>query len=63
MKKTWQENLVSPSKFAVEKKKKKKIMAIAKLFALHANTKRQKRNLEELQFYLAIFTCLSQNLS
>ena len=28
----------SPSKNAVEKKKEKKIMAIAKLFALHANT-------------------------
>ena len=30
---------VSPSRFAVEKKKKKKIMAIAKLFASHANAK------------------------
>ena len=29
--------MVSPSRFAVEKKKKNKIMAIAKLFALHAN--------------------------
>ena len=29
--------LVSPSRFALEKKKKKNIMAIATLFALHAN--------------------------
>ena len=28
---------MSPSRFAVEKKKEKKIMVIAKLFALHAN--------------------------
>ena len=35
MKKIWKAILVSPSRFAVEKKKKK-IMAIAKLFALHA---------------------------
>ena len=37
MKKIWQANLVIPTRVAVEKKKKKKIMAISKLFALHAN--------------------------
>ena len=36
-----QATFVSSSKFAVEKKKKKKIGAIAKLFALHANAKIQ----------------------
>ena len=42
MKKVWQATLVSPSRFAVEKKGKRKIMAIVKLFALHANAVRQK---------------------
>ena len=31
--------MVSPSRFSVEKKKKKKIMAFAKLFALHTDAK------------------------
>ena len=37
MKKSQQATFVSPSRFAVEKKEEKKIVAIAKLFALHAN--------------------------
>ena len=44
MKKIWQATLVSPYRFAAENKKKKKIMAIAKLSALYANAKRQKGN-------------------
>ena len=32
------ETFVSPLRFAVEKKKEKKIMTIAKLFVLHRNT-------------------------
>ena len=34
---------VSPSRFAVEKNKKEKIKAIAKLFALHANAKKERQ--------------------
>ena len=37
MKKTWKASLVILPRFAVEKKKKKMIMAIAKLFVLYAN--------------------------
>ena len=37
MKKIWQAILVSPSRFAVEKRKKK-MMAIAKLFALDSES-------------------------
>ena len=39
MQKIRQAAFVSSSRFAVEKNKKKKIMTIAKLFALHANAK------------------------
>ena len=37
MKKTWKTSMVIPPRFAVEKKKKKMIMAIAKLFVLYSN--------------------------
>lgn len=37
MKKIRQTTFISPSRFAAEKKKKKKIMTIAKLLALQAN--------------------------
>ena len=45
-----EKTLASPSRFALEKKKKKKIMAMAKLFALHANVKSNKRSNYFLMF-------------
>ena len=59
MKKIWQTSLVSLSRFAVEKKKKKKIMATAKFFALHANSTRSQWGLKRLSSEPR--TCLREN--
>ena len=49
--------LVSPSRFALEKKKKKNIMAIATLFALHANAINYTLIFQKIYFLQSIIIC------